>query len=213
MAPARPGLPAAAALRAATIAELFEAAGGLLDGHFLLKSGRHSERYLEKFTLLQHPPLVAEIGRRLADALAAYRPEVVVGPSTGGVLLAYEVARQLAGRGDIAGPAGTVRGIFAEPVTGGGRGLRRGFRVSRDERIAVVDDVLTTGGSLSETLEAVRSAGGTPLAAAVIVDRSPGDASALGVPLHALGRIELASWDPADCPACAAGAALVRPGS
>jgi orotate phosphoribosyltransferase len=96
-----------APLRDATIEELFERSGALLDGHFLLKSGRHAGRYLEKFLVLQHPAIAVEIGRRMAELLAAVRPTLVVGPTTGGVLLAHEVARQL---------GGGVRGIFAEPV-------------------------------------------------------------------------------------------------
>jgi orotate phosphoribosyltransferase len=191
----------------APIEQIFEAAGALRSGHFLLKSGRHSDRYLEKFAVLQHPTLAVEIGRRLAEALAPRDPTLVVGPTTGGVLLAFDTARQLE---PLLGHP--VRGIFAEPVDAGGRALRRGWPVSADDRIVLVDDILTTGASLIETVAAVRVTGGEPLAAAVIVDRSnePVD---LGCPINALGRIEIASWTAETCPLCGSGIPLVKPGS
>jgi orotate phosphoribosyltransferase len=194
-------------LRSTSIEELFAAAGGLLQGHFLLKSGRHSDRYLEKFAVLQHPRYGVEIGRRLAETLAASDPTLVVGPTTGGVMLAFESARQLE---PILGHE--VRGIFAEPTGPGLRALRRGWPVASDDRVVLVDDILTTGASLLETADAVRAAGVEPAAAAVIVDRSPAPLD-LGLAVHALGRIEIASWDAATCPLCAAGQPLVKPGS
>lgn len=187
----------------ASIEELFERSGALLDGHFVLKSGRHAGRYLEKFLVLQHPPMAVEIGRRMAELLVPYAPTLVVGPTTGGVLLAHEVARQL---------GGSVRGVFAEPVGSGARALRRGWPVAPSERVVLVDDILTTGASLVETVEAVRAAGVTPLAAAVIVDRSTAPIE-LGVPLHALGRIGIPSWEVSECPLCAEGVPVRKPGS
>lgn len=186
----------------ASVETLFADAGALLDGHFLLKSGRHAARYLEKFLVLQHPPHGVELCRRLAEALAPHRPTLVVGPTTGGVLLSFETARQL---GD------GVRAAFAEPVDGG-RALRRGWRVAPDERVAIVDDILTTGASLLETVEAVRAAGVEPVAAAVLVDRSTETVDP-GVPLVALGRIEIPSWPADECPLCADGVPLRKPGS
>jgi orotate phosphoribosyltransferase len=193
--------------RAATIEQIFAAAGALRDGHFLLKSGRHSDRYLEKFAVLQYPPLAVEIGRRLAETLASHDPTLVVGPTTGGVLLAFETARQLEPM--LGHP---VRGIFAEPMARGTRALRRGWPVLPDDRIGLVDDILTTGASLVETIDAVRAAGGAPLVAAVIVDRSTAPVE-LGCRLESLGRIEISSWVPDACPLCASGAPLVKPGS
>jgi orotate phosphoribosyltransferase len=187
----------------ATVESLFADAGALLDGHFLLKSGRHAGRYLEKFLVLQHPRYGVELCRRLVGALAPYRPTLVVGPTTGGVLLSFETARQL---------GGDVRAAFAEPVTEGGRALRRGWRVAPDERVAIVDDILTTGASLLETVEAVRAAGVEPVAAAVLVDRST-EPVELGFALHALGRIEIPSWRADECPLCGAGTPLRKPGS
>jgi orotate phosphoribosyltransferase len=192
-----------AALREATVEELFERSGALLDGHFLLKSGRHAGRYLEKFLVLQHPAIGVELCRRFAEALAPYRPTLVVGPTTGGVLLSFETARQL---------GGSVRAAFAEPVDTGGRALRRGWPMAPDERAVLVDDILTTGASLVETVEAVRAAGAEPLAAAVIVDRSTA-AVELGFPLHALGRLDIPSWEPDACELCTSRVPLRKPGS
>ena len=192
-----------ASLADASVASLFERSGALLDGHFLLKSGRHAGRYLEKFLVLQHPMVGVELCRRLASALAPYAPSMVVGPTTGGVLLSFETARQLGGE---------VRAAFAEPVSEGARELRRGWPVAPDERVVVVDDILTTGASLAETADAVRAAGVEPLAAAVIVDRSTGEPE-VGVPLHALGRLDIPSWEAVDCPLCAAREPLRKPGS
>jgi orotate phosphoribosyltransferase len=211
--------PAQAPLRApasapaeASIEELFARSGALREGHFLLKSGRHSGRYLEKFQVLQYPSLGVEIGRRLAAALADYEPTLVVGPTTGGVLLAFETARQLSELLDR-----DIRGIFAEPAETSGSGgarrvLRRGWPIASDEHVVLVDDILTTGASLLETAAAVRAAGVEPLAAAVIVDRSTNPISA-GFPIHALGSIEIESWVPEECPLCRAGLPLHKPGS
>ena len=193
---------ASASLRDASVESLFERSGALLDGHFLLKSGRHAARYLEKFLVLQHPRHGVELCRRLAEALAPRRPTLVVGPTTGGVLLSFETARQL---------GGSVRAAFAEPVDGG-RALRRGWAVAPDERVAIVDDILTTGASLLETVQAVRDAGVEPVAAAVLVDRST-EPVELGFPLISLGRIEIPSWPADECPLCAEGLPLRKPGS
>ena len=190
-----------------TIEELFAQCGALLDGHFLLTSGRHAARYLEKFLVLQHPSAAVEIGRRCAAALAGAEPTLVVGPTTGGVLLAHETARQLEpllGR--------SVRDVFAERVPDGGRRLRRGWPLAPDEHVVLVDDILTTGVSLVETRDAVRAAGIEPLAAAVVVDRATEPVD-LGFPITALGRIEVPSWLPADCPLCRDGIPLRKPGS
>jgi orotate phosphoribosyltransferase len=200
-------LPRGAELTGASVEELFDAAGALRSGHFVLKSGRHSDRYLEKFAVLQYPSLGTEVGRRLAAALIDLDPTLVVGPTTGGALLAFETARQLEallGR--------TVRGVFAEPMERGTRGLRRGWPIDASERVVLVDDILTTGASLAETVSAVRAAGATPLAAAVIVDRSTGPVE-IGCPILPLGRIEIGSWGAEECPACVRGERLVKPGS
>jgi orotate phosphoribosyltransferase len=200
-------LPLGAELRAASVERLFEAAGALRHGHFVLKSGRHSDRYLEKFAVLQYPALGVEIGRRLAAALIDRDPTLVVGPTTGGALLAFETARQLE-----AALGRTVRGIFAEPMERGARALRRGWPIDAADRVVLVDDILTTGASLAETVSAVRAAGAAPIAAAVMVDRSTAPVE-IGCPIVALGRIEIGSWSVEACPACVRGEPLVKPGS
>ena len=186
-----------------SVESLFERSGALLDGHFLLKSGRHAGRYLEKFLVLQHPAIGVELCRRFAEVLAPFAPTLVIGPTTGGVLLSFETARQLGGE---------VRAAFAEPAGEGRRALRRGWPIAPDERVVLVDDILTTGAALAETAEAVRDAGAQPVALAVIVDRSvtPYDP---GFPVHAMGRIEIPSWEPDACPLCADGVPLRKPGS
>ena len=200
-------LPGGRELAEASIEDLFEAAGALRRGHFLLRSGRHSNSYLEKFAVLQYPALGVEIGRRLAEALIGHDPTLVVGPTTGGALLAFETARQLE-----ATLGRTVRGVFAEPMERGTRALRRGWPLDRDDRVVLVDDILTTGASLAETFSAVRTAGGSPLLASVIVDRSTGPVE-IGCPIVPLGRIEIGSWTSDECAACRAGEPLVKPGS
>ena len=192
-----------ASIRDASVESLFASAGALLEGHFALKSGRHAASYLEKFLVLQHPRYGSELCRRFAEALAPHAPTMVVGPTTGGVLLAFETARQL---------GGSVRAAFAEPIPSGGRGLRRGWQVAADERVAIVDDILTTGASLVETVAAVRATGVEPVAAAVIVDRSVARVD-LGIPLHTLGRLEIPSWEAEACALCEAGVPLRKPGS
>jgi orotate phosphoribosyltransferase len=201
-----------APLASASVEELFERAGAVRDGHFVLKSGRHAGRYLEKFLVLQHPSVGSELCRRLAEVLAPHAPTMVVGPTTGGVLLAFETARQLEpmlGR--------PLRAAFAEPLEavagdGSGRALRRGWEVARDERVVLVDDILTTGASLLETVEAVRATGVEPVAAAVIADRSTAPVD-LGIRLNALGRLEIPSWPAAGCAMCRDGVPLAKPGS
>ena len=174
-----------------------EETGALLEGHFRLASGLHSDRYLEKFNLLQWPGRTAEACRPLAEAARPLAPSAVVGPTTGGAILAYEIARQLG-----------LRGIIAERNEDGpGRAIRRGFRLERGEPVLVADDVLTSGGSVRDTIEAVREAGGEPVAVAVLADRSGGRAR-FGVPLYAAIALDLAAYEPASCPLCADGAAL-----
>jgi len=202
------GVPAPTDLASASTEDLFLGAGALREGHFRLKSGLHSPRYLEKFLVFQYPTLASELCRRMAVQVARLAPNVVVGPTTGGVLLAFETARHLSA---ILG--WEVRDLFAEPtVLAGGRELRRGFEVSRADTIVLVDDILTTGASLRETREAVERAGGQPVAAVVIVDRSSEPVD-VGLPILPVGRIEIPVWEPRDCPLCDAGDWLETPGS
>ncbi len=224
MSPTSPGAlpPAPDADRRARIAArteaLFRSAGALIDGHFALKSGRHADRYLEKFQVLQHPAAVVELCGFLAErartADGGPAVDVVVGPTTGGVLLAFEVARQLG-----------VRGIFAEEVRGADgaprREFRRGFTIAAHERALLVDDILTTGGSLLAMLPAIERTGGSLELALVIADRSGGlrevtsPTSGRRYPADALWTLDVPTWQPgaATCPACAAGIPIRAPGS
>jgi len=197
---------------------LFRASGALREGHFVLKSGRHSAAYLEKFQVLQDPAATSELCGFWAAAHRADdgTPDVdlVAGPTTGGVILAFETGRQL-----------RLRAIFAEEVaTDDGRPrreFRRGFTIAPGERVLLVDDILTTGGSLVAMIPAVEAAGGEIVECAVLVDRSGGlsaltsPASGRVYPLRALWQLELPTWEPgaATCPRCAAGEPAVKPGS
>ena len=175
----------------------FEESGAFLDGHFQLASGRHAARYVEKFNLLQWPDRTAEICARLAEAARGLEAETVAGPTTGGVLIAYEMARQLG-----------VRVIIAERrPEGPGRAIQRDFRLSPGERVLIADDVVTSGGSVHDTIEAVREAGGEPVGVTVLVDRSSGRAD-FGLPFFAAATLEIESWEPADCPLCPKGVPL-----
>jgi orotate phosphoribosyltransferase len=198
---------------AARVEQLFAECGAYRQGHFKLKSGRHGDRYLEKFQVLQWPERVAEICGYMADKCGS-DIDVVVGPTTGGVLLAFEVARRLG-----------TRGFFAESVTTANgsshREFRRGFRIEPGERVALVDDVVTTGASLLEMIPVIESTGGILAATIVIVDRS-GQLANLESPTTgksysatALWSLDLPTYEPgpATCPGCAAGAPLEAPGS
>lgn len=180
----------------------FRRAGALLDGHFALSSGRHSDRYLEKFQVLQWPSETERLCAAIAEWARAFDVETVAGPTTGGIILAHEVARQLG-----------VRAVYAERAEDGrGRAFRRGFTLRPGERIAVVDDILSTGGSLQETMAAVAAAGATVACAAVLADRS-GGASFGDLPYLALWKIDIATFAADECPQCAAGTPLRKPGT
>jgi orotate phosphoribosyltransferase len=186
------------------LARLFLERGALLEGHFLLSSGLHSSRYLQCARVLMDPPLATRLGADLADRLrphlAGIRPAAVVAPALGGVLVAHEVARALG-----------CPGLFTERQDGA-MTLRRGFALAAGEPVVVVEDVVTTGGSTREVMEAVRGAGARVLAVGSLVDRSAG-AVDLGVPREALLSLEVASWPAGSCPLCAAGSKAEKPGS
>jgi orotate phosphoribosyltransferase len=197
---------------------VFRRSGALRDGHFLLKSGRHSDAYLEKFAVLSDPAATSELcafwAGRHRDADGTPLVDLVAGPTTGGVILAFETGRQLG-----------TRAIFAEEVKGADgsarREFRRGFRIEPGERVLLVDDILTTGGSLLAMLPTVEAMGGEIIECAVLVDRSGGMASltsrATGrvYPLRALWAMDLPTYEPGPvtCPRCADGTPLHAPGS
>jgi orotate phosphoribosyltransferase len=184
------------------VERVFRESGAFREGHFILASGRHSPLYLEKFQVLQRPVETERLCAALASWAKVLDVETVAGPTTGGIILAHEVARQLG-----------VRAIYAERRENGtGREFRRGFALRPGERVVVVDDIMTTGGSVQETVEAVRSAGGHVAGAAVLVDRS-GGAADVGVPIEALWRLGIPSYAPAECPLCAKGIIATHPGT
>jgi orotate phosphoribosyltransferase len=186
------------------VLQIFRDAGAILDGHFLLTSGRHSGRYVEKFQVLQYPSHTERLCRLIADHFRESGVDLVAGPTTGGIVLSYEVARQLGNRAD----GQPTRGIFAEKDEGG-RSFQRSFRVERGERVLVVDDILTTGGSIRQVIDAVRESGGEPMGVGVLIDRTGGRAD-FGMPFYACLELEIASYDASDCPLCRQGAPLTR---
>ncbi|MGH2489931.1 MAG: orotate phosphoribosyltransferase [Candidatus Limnocylindria bacterium] len=184
------------------VESIFREAGAFREGHFVLASGRHSPMYLEKFQVLQWPVRTAALCADIAAWARRLEPRTIAGPTTGGIILAHEVARQM-----------EIRAVYAERIEGGrGREFRRGFELASGERVFVVDDIMTTGGSVQETIEAVRRAGAEVVGAAVFIDRSDGSAR-LDVPLHALWTVDIPSYAPADCPQCAEDVPLTKPGT
>lgn len=180
--------------------DLFRGSGALLEGHFRLSSGLHSPGYLQCALVLQHPQDAERLGRELASRTRDLQPTVVLSPALGGVVIGQEVGRALG-----------VRAIFAERQDGG-LTLRRGFTLDERDRVLVVEDVLTTGGSTRETMQVARAAGARVIGAAAIVDRS-GGRSAFDVPFTALLEIALPTYEAAACPLCAKGLPVVKPGS
>ncbi|UCG42043.1 MAG: orotate phosphoribosyltransferase [candidate division WOR-3 bacterium] len=173
--------------------------GVLLEGHFLLASGRHSARYFEKFRILEHPQLCETFSRTIADRFRDDDISVVCGPTTGGIIIAYEVARQLG-----------TRCVIAEPADRGRR-IGRGFQVNGDDRVLVVDDVMTTGGSIVDTLAALRSYPGRVAGIGVFIDRS-GGSSRLQQPYFAVYEQSVETFPEEDCPLCRDGMPLTKPG-
>lgn len=182
---------------------LLQEHNALRDGHFVLSSGRHSSRYLQCAVALQHPRVAEALGRALVERLQPEIdrvPSVVVSPALGGLIIGHEVGRAFA-----------LRACFTERVDGQ-MVLRRGFQLAAADNVVLVEDVVTTGLSSRETLAAIRATGATPVAAACIANRSGLD-QLDGIPLVSLLRLEVQSWPAEDCPRCAAGESVIRPGS
>ena len=179
--------------------DIYRRSGALLEGHFRLTSGLHSPGYLQCALVLQHPRHAEALGGAIADRVRDLRPTVVLSPALGGVVIGQEVGRALG-----------VRAIFVERQDGV-LTLRRGFIISETDRVLVVEDVMTTGGSTRETMQVARAAGGQVVGAACIVNR--GKQVDLGVPHVSLVDIDLATYEPDKCPLCAQGLPVVKPGS
>ena len=182
------------------VLEIFKAAGAVKEGHFLLASGLHSPVYWEKFRVLQHPHLTEKLCRLIAQHFRGRKIDVVAGPTTGGIILAFEIARQLG-----------VRGIFAEKE-GELRVFRRDFEIIPGEHVLIVDDIMTQGGSLRETISAVDKLGGIVIGIGVLVDRSEEDLD-FNLPFFSCLRAPTTVYSPQECPLCAANIPLVKPGA
>lgn len=183
------------------IEAIFEKSGALLKGHFLLTSGLHSPVYWEKALVLQYPRYTEQLCSMIAENYRDRGIQVVAGPTTTGIIVAYEVARQLG-----------VRSIFAERDPEKRRVFRRGFSIGPSERVLVVDDILTTGGSIRDVVDAVRNLGGDIVGIGILIDRSPQKVD-FGFPLYSCHRAETVTFTPEECPLCAEGIPLVKPGS
>ena len=179
-----------------SIEQQLEERGAILRGHFQLASGRHADLYIEKFRILQWPDITGELCRGIAQYFAG-KANIVAGPTTGGIILAYETARHLG-----------LPSIIAERKDDGkGREFKRGFQVGHGDRVLVVDDVLTTGGSVRDVLHAVRARGAEPVGVGMLIDRTGGSVD-FGVPFYARMTYEVQSWLPEECALCRQGVAL-----
>jgi orotate phosphoribosyltransferase len=189
------------------LGEMLKKYGVLREGHFLLTSGKHSDKYFEKFRILEQPPVCEAFAKSVVERFRKESVTVVCGPTTGGIIIAYEVARQLGCRCVIAEKAAPSDGDRLGQL---GRKIGRGFRLGPEDRVLVVDDVLTTGGSIKETLAAIEPSGAKVIGVGVFVDRSAG--VDFGVPLFGAFRQQVATYEPSACPLCAKGIPLEEPG-
>lgn len=179
---------------------LFEKAGVMKEGHFRLTSGKHSNRYMQCAQLMQYPEYTAEACRDLKEQMGDTKVDVVIGPATGAITLSYEMGRTMG-----------TRALFAERENGQ-MTLRRNFMIEPGEQVLVVEDVITTGGSVKEVIEVVKSCGGEVVGVACIVNRSAGRAD-FGAKLFSLIELEIQTYEPDACPLCQQGIPVVKPGS
>lgn len=184
----------------AEILQLFKDSQALLTGHFLLTSGRHSDVYYEKFTLLKNPAICTKICKAMADKLKVNSPVSIVGPTTGGIIIAYDVARYLG-----------VEALYAEAGEKG-REFKRGFSLEPGQKVAIVDDVLTTGTSVQEVIDLVLKYKAEIVGIGILLDRSAGSAS-FGYPFFPLASVNAVSWTPEECPLCKQGMPMTQRGS
>jgi orotate phosphoribosyltransferase len=182
------------------VLDLFRKSGALLEGHFRLTSGLHSDRYLQSALVLQYPEFATALGEALGGRTRHLGATVVLSPALGGIVIGQEVGRALG-----------VRAIFTERQDGV-MTLRRGFTLSPSDRVLVVEDVITTGGSTRETAQAADALGARVVGAAAIIDRGT-DPARLNLPTQTLVKLDVPVYEPAACPLCAAGTPVVKPGS
>ncbi len=173
----------------------------IMDGHFLLTSGLHSPHYVEKFNVLQHPKYTEQLCQAMAEKFKDANIETVVGPVTGGVILAHETGKALG-----------TRAIFTERVDGK-MTFRRGFSLREGERVLIVEDIVTTGGSIKEVIDVVKSYGAIPVAVSMLVDRSGGKADFGDVPATALLKMNVETYKPEECPLCKNNVPITKRGS
>jgi orotate phosphoribosyltransferase len=181
------------------VISLFKETGGLLEGHFLYASGRHGRHFLQAARVAQYPVHVEALCKALAQEFDASQVDAVCGPATGGIILAYETARHL-----------DARAVFTEKDGSAGMALKRGFRMDPHTRVLIVEDVVTTGGSIQKTIDHLRSRHAEIVGVGVLVDRSGGQVR-FNVPYRALAQLSLESWPPEECPLCKEGQPLIDP--
>jgi len=182
------------------IINIFKQTGALLEGHFILTSGLHSPQYIEKFRILEQPKYTEILCKELAEKFRNDKITVVVGPMTGGIILAYEMGRQL-----------DTKAIFTERVEGKMK-FRRGFTLSPADCVLIVEDIITTGGSVQEVIDEVKKSGAAVTCIGCLVDRSNSKAKFI-YPFKPLLVMEVVTYKPKDCPLCKSGSAAVKPGS
>jgi len=182
------------------VLQLFKDSQALLHGHFLLTSGRHSDVYYEKFTLLKNPAICTQICSAMADCFRGTGAETVVGPTTGGIIIAYDVARYLG-----------IESIYAEQGDPG-RIFKRGFSLEPGQKVVIVDDVLTTGKSVEEVIQLVNSYKADIVGIGLLLDRSGGTVT-FPYPMHSLATVNANSWEASSCPLCAKGEPFTQRGS
>lgn len=184
----------------AQVKELLLKTKAIMEGHFLLTSGLHSEFYVEKFNVLQHPKYTEELCKALAEKFKDENIETVVGPVTGGIILAHETGKALG-----------TRAIFTEREDGH-MTFKRGFSLKEGERVLIVEDIVTTGGSVKEVIDVVKKAGGVPVGVGILVDRSGGTVDFGGVPYKSLLKLNVMTYKPEECPLCQKGVELTKRG-
>ncbi|MFZ3173010.1 MAG: orotate phosphoribosyltransferase [Carboxydocellales bacterium] len=182
------------------VLDIFRRSNALLEGHFRLTSGRHSDRYMQCAQVLQYPNYTAQLCGDIVEVFRDKQVDVVIGPAMGGIIVAFEIGRQLG-----------VRTIFTERENGA-MSLRRNFSIAPGEKVLVVEDVVTTGGSVQEVIKVVQAKGGQLVGVGVLVDRSNGQVD-FGIPVKAVLQMEVVSWEPENCPLCQQGLPVVKPGS